>query len=116
MALRPQIESSNKYALKCAWSNYIEFRNIPKLNDLKNKKIYFCHLKCVPTAGGLKPIWLYLSLSLDRTKTITEFTIKAPVVVYNYLPLPTDVILKCQNGQIPGLKGKINPKSIIFYF
>ena len=70
----------------------------------------FSHLRCNPIAGGVKPVWLYLGAKLSQDGRYAQLCIQPPVIVRNYLPVPTDVLLMLAPHHIPGPKARVQPR------
>lgn len=110
MCLRPHAESIDPWAMRSAWSQPIDLRQLFQALKQGSDLGIHCHLKCSPISGGLKPIWLDVGAKTVPGEPFTNIRIEAPVAVFNYLSIPTEVALKCQGGLMLGLKALINPR------
>lgn len=108
MRLRPHPESNDPWAMRSAWSAPV---HLPQLfQELATSSPVFCHLKCSPVSGGLKPVWLNVGAVKNWGDCFANIQIQSPVIVRNFLPVPSDVELRCQKGIMLGLRGSIYPR------
>lgn len=110
MCLRPHAESMDPWAMRSAWSQPIDLQQLFQWLKQGSDLGVHCHLKCNPISGGLKPVWLNVGAKIAPEEHFTNIQIEAPVAVLNFLPIPTEVALRCQGGLMLGLKGLINPR------
>eukprot|EP00803_Ostreobium_quekettii_P009393 evm.model.scf_204.12 EVM.evm.TU.scf_204.12 scf_204:78769-93194(-) len=112
ICIRPCPESTDPWALQCAWSQPVVLQELyGMLRDGRNGLGVLSHLRCDPTAGGVKPVWLFLGAKRSREGSLSQLHILPPVVVRNYLPVPTDVSLLVAPQSTPGPKARVEPRS-----
>lgn len=56
-------------------------------------------------------MWLNVGAVKDFGDCFADIQVESPVIVHNFLPVPSEVELRCQKGLILGLRGSINPRS-----
>lgn len=101
-AVRPHPISTERFPLRCDWSPSLSFDQFPKT-------VTRSQWRCEPVSGGLKPIWLYVGIRPSSENQAASIHIQAPVIVHNYLPLPLNVSISCDEGVTTGLKGGLAP-------